>query len=242
MSKLTKNEKGFSAIELIMIVVIVVLIGGLGYIVYKNKHQPTKVVTVTKTVVAPTKSNTATTKDPYSGWNTTTLKYEQISYKYPTNWTITDKSSAMPKSQNSCIYPGHDLITLTSPTGTQMNFNAGQDCFGDGGAQNFGSAPIYSLGSSIYLAFLANTGPYTPTSPSEACLSPITNPSTSFALKSKNIFFNGPGTSSDPVNAFCFIPYNPSNYQTSVPGFTISQIENSSDYKTAKLIFESMHY
>jgi hypothetical protein len=56
MRKLKDNQKGFSAIEFIMVFVIIVLIGAVGYFVYKNHHEPVKVVTVTKTVAAPAKT------------------------------------------------------------------------------------------------------------------------------------------------------------------------------------------
>ena len=59
MSKLLNNELGFSAVEILLVLIIVVLIGAVGFMVYKNKHQPTKVVTVTKTVVTPAKSTTS---------------------------------------------------------------------------------------------------------------------------------------------------------------------------------------
>ena len=57
MNKIKNNGSGFSAVEIVMVVVIVGLIGAVGYLVYKNKHQPTKVVTVTKTVNSPTNSS-----------------------------------------------------------------------------------------------------------------------------------------------------------------------------------------
>jgi hypothetical protein len=52
MKSLNKNEQGFGTVEIIMLVVIIVLIGTVGYLVYKNHHQPTKVVTITRTITA----------------------------------------------------------------------------------------------------------------------------------------------------------------------------------------------
>jgi len=41
MKKLNKNEKGFTVFEFAIVFAIVILIGAVGYIVYKNQHKPT---------------------------------------------------------------------------------------------------------------------------------------------------------------------------------------------------------
>jgi len=58
MNKTTKNEKGFSAVETIMALVILILIIGLGYLVYKNDHKTApKTVIVKSQTTNSTKSN-----------------------------------------------------------------------------------------------------------------------------------------------------------------------------------------
>ena len=248
MNKIQKHQSGFTVVETFLVILVVAVMGLGGYYVWQTQHNKKTTVASTSTSNKTTTSTKTTTTTPatpssYAGWKAASMQYEQITYQYPSDWTIKDSSAAEPKSQNGCTYPGHDLITLNSPSGTQVAFNAGQDCFGGAAAQAFGSVPINALGQSIYLVFEADTGPYTPTAPNNACLAPTTSPDTSFAFKSKNIFYNGGGSSDNtPVNSFCYIPYNPSNYQTTAPSFTIAQIEATPDYSTAKLIFESMHY
>ena len=39
MNKVSKNQKGFSFIELILVIAVVTLIGAAGYLVYKNHHK-----------------------------------------------------------------------------------------------------------------------------------------------------------------------------------------------------------
>jgi prepilin-type N-terminal cleavage/methylation domain-containing protein len=65
MNKLNQNEQGFSAVELIMVIVIIVLIGAVGYFVYKNDHQTTRVVTITKTQQATPKTSSTTNSTSY---------------------------------------------------------------------------------------------------------------------------------------------------------------------------------
>lgn len=241
-----KNDAGFSPVEVVMVVIIIALIGTVGWLVYKN-HNKTN-TNNSNAVSAGSSSKSVQPKasqvvDPYASWKTGTLQYEKITYRYPSDWTVKDQSEALPKSQDRCTYPGHDLVTLSSPSGAQVNLNAGQDCFGDDGVKAFGSVHINSLGQNLYLVFEAFDGVETPTAADSACLAPSTDPGGQFALKSKNIFYNGDDTGgSAPLNSFCYIPYNPSKYPGAAPTFTVDQIKNSADYPQAKLILESLRY
>lgn len=49
MIKKSKNQKGFSAVELVLVIVIVALIGVVGWLVYKNHHKTTATATITST-------------------------------------------------------------------------------------------------------------------------------------------------------------------------------------------------
>lgn len=41
MNKISKNEKGFSSVELVIVIIVVALISVVGYLVYQNKHTVT---------------------------------------------------------------------------------------------------------------------------------------------------------------------------------------------------------
>lgn len=111
MKKLKQNEKGFSAVELILVFVVIVLMGVVGWMVYKNHHkQAVKVITVTKTVVAPYKS-ISTTVNPYSGWKTYNLATLGISFQYPSSWVVSE-------GQPECT--GAIQVTAT-PGGTEVS-------------------------------------------------------------------------------------------------------------------------
>jgi hypothetical protein len=88
MGKISKNEAGFSAVEAVMVLIVVALIGLVGWFVYKN-HNKTNTPSST-TSASTTKQNTSVTKvaDPYAGWNTYTATLEHVSFKYPSNWTV----------------------------------------------------------------------------------------------------------------------------------------------------------
>lgn len=251
MNKITKNEQGFSVIELVLAVVIIILVGVVSWLVYKDGHKKATVTTnssTTKTgpvISTSTKSTdkTLATPSPYAGWKTGTLQYEQISYMYPANWSVKNQSVASPQSQDDCVYPGSDQITLTSPTNEQVMLQTGIDCIGDAGAQAFGAIPITSLGQSLYLA-LENydiDGSPSPSSPQFACLAQSSTPTTPNDLSSKNIFESG-DSGAPPANSFCYYPYDSTTVGANGPTESVSSIENSTDFAAAKLIFESMKY
>ena len=65
MRLIKKDQNGFGTLELILVLIIVLLIGVVGYMVYKNHNTPAKVVTVTKTVKVPAKSSSTSNASIY---------------------------------------------------------------------------------------------------------------------------------------------------------------------------------
>lgn len=90
MNKLSKNEKGFGAVELVLVIVIIALIGAVGFLIYKNKHQPVKVVTIKKTIVA--SSNKPTTSSSQVKLTQKYLDITQLGIKIPLTSSIADLS------------------------------------------------------------------------------------------------------------------------------------------------------
>jgi hypothetical protein len=245
MNKLTANNRGFTIVEGLLLVLVVAVIAFGGYYVYSNqKHKTTNSSTPTTTSSTSTpKATPIKSTDPYDGWKTATLQYEKISYKYPSDWTLTDSSFAMPKSQGGCTYPGADRVALVSPSGEEVNFETGMDCIGDAGTVPFGSDPLTAFDQSVFLVVQGH--PYDDGNspvPAYACLAPTATPTSFIAFTSKNIFAD---TASAPKNSFCYYPYNKDALATSgtiPPTQTADSIKNSKDYATAKLIFGSMKY
>ncbi len=124
MGKLENNQKGFSAIEIVLVVVILALIGVVGWLVYKNRHQSTNTVNSAKTSTntpavssnAPAKTSTPTsmpthatttptfTSGPQSGWETYTNAAVGFSISYP-NFIRADSACATPSTLSSGTVP-----------------------------------------------------------------------------------------------------------------------------------------
>jgi hypothetical protein len=102
MKKIPKNQKGFTAVEGLLIILILVVIGGVGYMVYHNNHK-TKTVAASTTAAKTKTSSTKTATNPYSGWKTYTGS--QVSFQYPSSWTVsTNANPAVGVSVTSPIF------------------------------------------------------------------------------------------------------------------------------------------
>jgi hypothetical protein len=101
MNKLSKNQKGFTAVEGLLIILILVVIGGVGYMVYHNNHK-------TKPVAASTTTANTSISNPYSGWKSFCSTSGKLCLKYPTTWTFK-------QSLSESVVPEADVFK--SPTG-----------------------------------------------------------------------------------------------------------------------------
>ena len=219
----TNKNKGFTLVEVLLLIVVLILVGGLGYLGFKqvNKKSTTS---ISSTTAATTTKTTAV--DPYAGWKTGTLKYEKLSFKYPSNWNLVDSSVT-----------GIDILKLISPTGSQIHLDAAGGGSGTT-AVVVDSTPITFLGGRDYLnarGDRANAdGPNALVY--DECIG--TTPTTALPdVKTKNITASvaaGGAEIGDPARImFCFSPLSPN---------TSESIKASVDFATAKLIFESMKY
>ena len=107
MSKPHKNQQGFGAIEARLIIVVVVLLGAVGYMVYKNHNKTTSNSTATAnttttrpTTSTPAKTTPAQPADPYAGWKTFTSNVGKFSLRYPSDWTYTDATANSNEDQS----------------------------------------------------------------------------------------------------------------------------------------------
>lgn len=246
MSKLN-NHSGFSAVEALLILIIVGILGFTGWYVYHAKQTSNKDYSAAANSTVPSYKKKTATKptatvapDPYTGWKSASLKYEKVAYKYPSDWTVTDKSASSPKGAG-CVYPGTDNVILTSPSNHQVELRTGLECNGGAGAKIFDTIPVASLGQNLHISLAASDLSGTPTDPTSACLYPTaTQAGYPPNLKSKNLFVNG--SSDIPDDEFCYFPYLFNSRDGTPPQLSASEMENSADFTTAKLIFESMKY
>jgi len=102
--ELQNDQKGFSAVEVMLVLVILTLVGAVGVLVAKNHNKTTTASTASTTkATTPTTAKT-TTPGPYAGWQTYTATLEPVSFKYPKDWTVaTGNDAPINQSDNQFI-------------------------------------------------------------------------------------------------------------------------------------------
>jgi hypothetical protein len=224
--------------------VVLVVIGFVGYGVYKNYHK------TDLDKVATSKTGSGITSNLYAGWDMAALKYEKISFRYPPSWVLDNGSLAYQNittsgQQEACVYPGEDGATLTASDGSQIQlFTPGnQDgCVNESSSGQVASTPITTLGKKLFISFVYMADPYSgspqASEVNKACIS--TSASSYDPPESQNIFEDTVDKGLKPENLFCFI--TPPDVNNESIGESLSVMEQSSDFTTAKLVFESMMY
>lgn|GEM_PF-1803979 len=115
MGKIHKNERGFSAVEGILVLIIIVLVGVVGWFVFKN-HKKTPV----------TNTSTSTTQTPAATVKTEpakTIAYSNadlgVTLNYPESWgTATLADGSLYQYQSG----GYKQLTFSKATGVNINF------------------------------------------------------------------------------------------------------------------------
>jgi len=114
-----RNEKGFTPFDIVLTVLLVIAVGVASYFAYKN-HQDQQQSSASVAVTSPqstTTQNTTQPVNPYTGWKTYTSSYQNVSFQYPTNWSL----STQPDS-NAPGSSAEDAI-ITSPSGLTLTYH-----------------------------------------------------------------------------------------------------------------------
>src|ERR1035438_1728382 len=104
MKKLRNDNSGFSAVEVILVIAVVILIGVVGWLVYKDHHKTTTADTTTTSATKPATSTKTTTSTPA----TPVQQYVTISA-----WGV------------RVPYPSGDTLSVSSQTCTENGDAAG---------------------------------------------------------------------------------------------------------------------
>jgi hypothetical protein len=135
MKKLDDKQSGFSAVEILMVILAIVLIGGVGFLVYHKAHH--KKETSAYAAYFPNASSHA--------WTKYTTHFDRISLTYPASW----------RRYTSNSFTGNDDTSFLSPDGFTMFITADPVAAGLGSntAKVLSSQPIVIAGVPAYLDF-----------------------------------------------------------------------------------------
>lgn len=103
MHKIDHKNTGFGVVEIIIAVVVVLVVGLVGWRLYDaSKNKPS----ASTQQPSSSQPNEQTSSDPYAGWKTYCDDAQKACFKYPSDWTVD------PSSQNGIV-----SVTLKSPSG-----------------------------------------------------------------------------------------------------------------------------
>ncbi|MDB5169103.1 MAG: hypothetical protein JWO41_459 [Candidatus Saccharibacteria bacterium] len=117
MSKRLSNN-GFGIVEILVAIALVAVIGLGGYFVWR-KHEDKKVdSTNTQTsTTAQTKKVDTTTNNPYASWKTYTSTVGNLTFKYPSTWSIEGWVNDSPVA-TSAISGKETSLSISAPSNT----------------------------------------------------------------------------------------------------------------------------
>jgi hypothetical protein len=231
-----KNQSGFGAIELLLILVIVGIVGFAGWYVWNAQNKASDNLSK-----SPQAASASTAKAKSGELRSGMLKSEKISYTYPADWKLTDNSYVSPA--DGCVTPGMDDITLVNAAKHTITLRAGLSCRGDGDIKVLSSVPVKSLGATMYIDLLSYidssaSGNSAPTKVTSACLMPSNSPTNIGDFKSKNIYLMDSNNKEHAENQFCFNLSDSGNQNA----LSVDQMKALPDFKIAQQLFESMAY
>jgi len=85
MKKSSLNTKGFGLIGVLAVVLVLVIAGLTGWLVWNESHDSKK-TTTTNNSTSSKNTDTKTVTDPYEGWKTAASTWAGFTVKYPADW------------------------------------------------------------------------------------------------------------------------------------------------------------
>jgi hypothetical protein len=224
MNKIKRSQQGFTAVELVILLIFLAIIIVLGvHVAYLHRTSKPVVATNNSTSVGSTAVPTPIITNPYVGWSTYTLKYENASFEFPDDLKLSDASNT-----------GSDVVQLNGPSFFVMYINTGS--IGYPGFSNptpvLTAIPVTFVGQKGYLDYTStsNDGLVEEVSLSKS--------STNFldAFPSKASGTNESAGGNFQIEAREDNPY------TAVPGLTVAQAKLNPSYNDVKLLVQSIKY
>ena len=185
---------------------------------------PVTVQTVNTSASAAGVTKIPVTTDPYANWKTFKLSNEELTFQYPSAWTITDNTAKVNDKGDSIIIRGTNGFQMTVDTGLE------DYSLPAGGATVDSTNPIAFLGQQAYMD-LCQTGSQNTSSISFTNVSTSNTDPTKF-MPTKNI-----SGSSIKISMY----YLGSDGK-SVLAKSQSFVKADSNYIDTKLMLQSMHY
>ncbi|PJE65363.1 hypothetical protein COU91_01980 [Candidatus Saccharibacteria bacterium CG10_big_fil_rev_8_21_14_0_10_47_8] len=124
-----KNQKGFSFVEVMLVLIFITLVGFVGWYVWHSNDKD-KTDKTTSSASRPTTAKNDTAVDPYAGWKTYCDTETNGCFKYPADWALDSG-------------PSINTQVLSPEKKVKVVYSTNYDCFC--GPDSFYSASVDSL-------------------------------------------------------------------------------------------------
>jgi hypothetical protein len=112
------NNKGFTLVEALLIVLVVAVIGFGGYYVWQNQRKDDTTKANSTSSTSPNSVTKSGSTDPYQGWKSYCSSLGGLCIKYPSSWTYAqDTSNSGPAGSevNTITSPSHKVVVVYAP-------------------------------------------------------------------------------------------------------------------------------
>lgn len=82
------NQKGFSVVEILIVIVVVGLLGAAGWLVYDRQKSKTDTTQTTQQTSVAKESEAKKEADPYANWKSQCDDKAGLCFKYPSDWKV----------------------------------------------------------------------------------------------------------------------------------------------------------
>ena len=231
MNKIFKNENGFGAVEILLVILIIAIVSFGGYYVWNTQHKSsTQNTRAVATKDAASKSAQSTS--PYAGWKSYELKYEKLSFRYPATWKADDTSSS-----------GIDTVSFQSSDNFSFNIADGASSGGDSILLDSNNPLNVKFdGSKAYIVFDHGIAG----NPDNSISGPITganlltDPTNYLSYPSDKNVVNAYNSNYDASGSQLTVSMNYSDFKSKQQ--TIHQALVDKEFLNSQLVIDSMHY
>ncbi len=86
------NEKGFSVIEILIVIIVIGLLGAVGWLVYDRQKTKTDTAQTAQQNTMSNESEPKKETDPYANWKSQCDDKAGLCFKYPSDWKVEEAS------------------------------------------------------------------------------------------------------------------------------------------------------
>lgn len=116
---MNKKQRGFSAVEVILVIIVIAILIFVGWYAWKARHKDDKPSISTSAAKPQEPMDKDKNKDEYAGWKTYTSSGEGFSVKYPADWSM-KKGSA---NSSGTFDASMDAVSFTGPNGFSVGYS-----------------------------------------------------------------------------------------------------------------------